>query len=309
MTVTGPSAYHQPILVEQVLWGLAVRPGGRYIDCTLGDGGHASAILETAAPGGRLLGMDVDPEAIAVSRARLAPHGNAATVVRASFAHLESVARARGFVPAQGVLFDLGLSSRQLDLEQRGFSFQRPEPLDMRFDPAQVLTAADLVNRSGAEELAETLFRFGEEPRSRRIARAIVAHRPITTAQQLAEVVSQASGYRRGRTHPATRTFQALRIAVNRELENLELGLLQAAEVLDAGSRLVTIAYHSLEDRTIKEFIRNGRSPFRPVTKRVVRPSEQEVRQNRRSRSARLRVAERTQSAGTDSLPGQTDAK
>ena len=298
MTDTRMLPYHRPVMVEQVLWRLAVRPAGQYIDCNLGDGGHASAILEATAPHGRLLGIDVDPEAIAVSRERLAPYGTAATVVQGSFAFLESLAQEWGFVPAHGVLFDLGLSSRQLDLEQRGFSFQRTEPLDMRFDPDQQLTAADLVNHTDEGELADLIFRLGEEPRSRRIARAIVAHRPIATTQELAEVVRHASGYRRSRTHPATRTFQALRMAVNREAENLELGLAQAARVLMSGGRLVTIAYHSLEDRTIKQFIRSpGESDpsvrLRPVNKKVIKPPEEEVRQNRRSRSARLRAAER----------------
>ncbi len=299
MTAHGTPAYHRPVMVEQVLWGLAIRAAGRYIDCTLGDGGHASAILEAAGPEGRLLGIDLDPEAVAAGRERLAPYGTAATVVHGTFASLEAIALDRQFVPAQGILFDLGLSSRQLDLEERGFSFQRPAPLDMRFDPAQGAPAADLVNHAPEDELADIIFLLGEEPRSRRIARAIVAHRPITDTQHLADVVRRASGYRRSRTHPATRTFQALRMAVNQELENLGRGLAQAVNVLEPGGRLVTIAYHSLEDRPIKEFIRDRSRParedgLRPVNRRVLRPSEQEIRENRRSRSARLRAAERT---------------
>ncbi len=299
MTSALPQTFHEPVMVDEVLQGLAVRPGGRYIDCTLGDGGHALAILDASAPSGHLLGMDVDPEAVAASLAWLAPYGKAATVIQASYASLDSVARSCGFVPADGVLFDLGISSRQLDREERGFSFQRPEPLDMRFDPDQELTAADLVNHSDQEELADLLFLLGQEPRSRRIARAIVAQRPIATSHELAEIVRRASGYRRGRTHPATRTFQALRIATNRELENLAEGLVQAHSVLDRGGRLVTIAYHSLEDRAVKEFLRSGRTSeqeatLRPLTKKVIRPTQEEVRQNRRCRSARLRVAEST---------------
>ena len=298
MTLHGTPAHHRPVMVEQVLWGLAVRAAGRYIDCTLGDGGHASAILEAAGPEGRLLGIDLDPEAVAAGRERLAPHGAAATVIHGNFDSLEAIALDHRFVPAHGILFDLGLSSRQLDLEERGFSFQRPAPLDMRFDPERGGPAADLVNHAPVDELANIIFRLGEEPRSRRIARGIVAHRPIADTQRLADVVRRASGYHRSRTHPATRTFQALRMAVNRELENLELGLAQAVHVLEPGGRLVTIAYHSLEDRSIKEFIRDRARPsqkdgLRPVNKRVLRPSEQEVRENRRSRSARLRAAER----------------
>ena len=291
-----PRVYHQPVMVQQVLDGLAVRPGGSYIDCTLGDGGHASAILD-AAPGGRLLGMDADPEAVTACRHRMAPYGATATVVHANFAMLENVALTHGFVPAQGVLFDLGLSARQLEAESRGFSFQRAEQLDMRFDPSEGVTASELVNESTEQELADLIFQYGEEPRSRRIARAIVANRPIATAQQLADVVRRAAGYHHGRTHPATRTFQALRIAVNQELSNLRLALIQVPRVLEHGGRLVTIAYHSLEDRAIKTFLAESRQlpadgGLQPVTKRVIRPSDEETRLNRRSRSARLRVAE-----------------
>ena len=298
MTFNTPGAFHQPVMVQEVLDGLAVRPGGAYIDCTLGDAGHATAILEASTPGGRLLGMDADPEAVAFCRHRLAPYGSAAVVLHANFDTLEAAAHARGLVPADGVLFDLGLSSRQLEAEERGFSFQRPGPLDMRFNPSEDGTAAELVNDSGERELADLLFRLGQEPRSRRIARAIVADRPITTAQQLADIVRKASGYRRGRTHPATRTFQALRMAVNSELERLASALGGAARVLGPGGRLVTIAYHSLEDRLIKTFLNEAkRLPSserpQPTTKRVIRPTPEEVRGNRRSRSARLRVAER----------------
>ena len=298
MNASHTQPYHQPVLVGQVLTGLAVRPGGRYVDCTLGDGGHAVAILDASAPNGRLLGLDMDPEAMAVSRERLKGYGQAATILHSSYANLGPAARSNGFVPADGILFDLGISSRQVDLESRGFSFQSQDPLDMRFDPDSDLTAADLVNHSNEQELADVIYRFGEEPRSRRIAKAIVANRPIQTAGELAEIVRRSSGYPRGRTHPATRVFQALRMAVNDELGNLAQGLEQAAEVLAQGGRLVTIAYHSLEDRFIKQSITGKNDSlagkFKPITKKVVRPSEEEVRQNRRSRSAKLRVAERT---------------
>ena len=298
MMANAGGAYHQPVMVAEAVDGLTVRPGGRYIDCTLGEGGHATAILDAAMPGGRLLGIDADPEAVAFCRQRLAAYGSAAMLVHANFDALEAVATAHGFVPAQGVLLDLGLSSRQLEGEQRGFSFQRAEPLDMRFDPAQDLTAAELVNETNERELAGLIFELGEEPRSRRIARAIVASRPIATAQQLAEVVRRASGYRNSRVHPATRTFQALRMTVNRELANLESVLSQVYRVLDLGGRLVTIAYHSLEDRMIKVFLAPAHEleadqRLRPLMKRVIRPSQEEVRRNRRSRSARMRVAER----------------
>jgi 16S rRNA (cytosine1402-N4)-methyltransferase len=286
---TAPQRYHEPVMMAEVLEGLAVRPGGVYIDCTLGDAGHAEAILAAAAPGGRLLGFDADPEAAAAARERLGGHPGA-VVVNANFATLEEHAQAHGFIPADGLLLDLGLSSRQLDAEDRGFSFRRPGALDMRFDPSSGENAADLVNHLDERELADVIYTLGEEPRSRRIARAIVAARPFTNAERLAEVVARASGYPRGRTHPATRTFQALRMAVNDELGSLRAVLEQAVRVLRSGARLVAIAYHSLEDRELKRFIASG--ALRAVTKKVLRPSVDEVARNRRSRSARVRVAE-----------------
>ena len=209
MTLNGTPAHHRPVMVEQVLWGLAVRPAGRYIDCTLGDGGHASAILEAAGPEGRLLGIDLDPEAVAAGQERLAPYGTAATVVHGNFDSLEAIALDHRFVPAHGILFDLGLSSRQLDLEERGFSFQRPAPLDMRFDPAQGAPAADLVNHAPVDELANIIFRFGEEPRSRRIARGIVAHRPIADTQRLAAIAARRSSYRQRADRPLQKNIPA----------------------------------------------------------------------------------------------------
>jgi len=199
---------------------------------------------------------------------------------------------AAGFFPVDGVLFDFGLSSRQLDAEDRGFSFRRPGPLDMRFSPDQESSADDLVNRLPEEELANLIFRFGEEPRSRRIAKAIVRDRPHHDAQELAELVRRSSGYRHGRTHPATRTFQALRIAVNHEIDSLREGLEQAVRVLRRGGRFVTIAYHSLEDREAKRFIASSSDVLRAVNKKVLRPSDEEVDRNPRSRSAKMRIAE-----------------
>ena len=281
--------YHEPVMTAEVVNWLAVRPGGAYVDCTLGDAGHATAILEASAPDGRVLGLDADPEAVLPATERLRRFGDRAVVVNANFGTVASQASAHGFVPADGVLFDLGLSSRQLDVEERGFSFRRPAPLDMRFMP-EGPSAAELVNRLPEQELADLIYTLGEEPRSRRIARAIVAARPLTDTAELAEVVARASGYRRGRTHPATRTFQALRMATNDELGNLRRGLSQAASVLDVGGRLITIAYHSLEDREVKRFVGSG--AVRSLTKRVIKPGSEEIARNRRSRSARMRVAE-----------------
>jgi len=281
-------------MVAEVLEGLKVRAGGTYIDCTLGDGGHGNAILKSSAPGGRLLGIDADTEACAAAKRRLGLFGDTVAIVPSYFDSLHAVAHASSCVPSDGVLFDLGLSSRQLDAEDRGFSFQREGPLDMRFSQDAEVTAEQLVNELDEEELANVIYAYGEERRSRRIAKAIVASRPVTDAKELAEIVRRYSGYPRGRTHPATRTFQALRIAVNDEIDRLNAGLAQALDVLGKGGRLVTISYHSLEDREIKRFMGSAPDSLRVVNKKVIRPSKEEVARNRRSRSAKLRVAERT---------------
>jgi len=301
---------HIPVMVEEVLGALAVVPGGRYVDCTVGTGGHAEAVMEAASPGGLLLGLDVDGEALAVARKRLESFGEDVRLVEANYRDLLAVCRAYNFVPVHGVLFDLGLSSFQLAHPERGFSFQAEGPLDMRFDQSQELTAYDLVNKLPERELADIIWRYGEEPHARRIARAIVRARPLETTVELAEVVARAVGTAGGRIHPATRTFQALRIAVNHELENLEVALYQAVQVLGRGGRLVVISYHSLEDRLVKQFLAREardcicppgtpvcqcghRATLRPVVRGPLRPSPEEVQRNPRARSARLRVAER----------------
>jgi 16S rRNA (cytosine1402-N4)-methyltransferase len=300
---------HVPVLYAEALDGLHVRPGGRYIDCTVGGGGHAAGILEHSAPDGRLLGLDADPAAIALARERLSSFADRVVLVNENFAHLGEVAAAQGFTAVEGILLDLGISSFQLGPAGRGFSFQVEAPLDMRFDPRQTTTAADLVNRLPEEALADLLFRYGEERRSRRIARAIVAQRPITTTTQLAQVVAQAVG-RQGRIHPATQSFQALRIAVNQELETLEAALPQAVDLLAPGGYLAIIAFHTLEDRLVKQFLQREarhclcpprtpvcvcghRATLRLIARRAIQPSEAEVQRNPRSRSARLRVAQR----------------
>lgn len=301
---------HAPVLVEEVLHYLAVQPGGRYVDCTVGGGGHARAILEAAAPGGLLLGLDADPNALAIATETLAPFADSVRLVEANFRRLAQICRELNFVPVHGVLFDLGLSSFQLADERRGFGFQVEAPLDMRFSPSQTLTAADIVNHYPEAELADLIWRLGEEPASRRIARAIVRARPIATTTQLAQVVSRAVGGHRQRIHPATRTFQALRIAVNDELSALADALGQARDVLGVGGRLVVISFHSLEDRIVKQFFQREsrdcvcppetlacvcghKAGLRVLTRRVVTPSPREVAANPRSRSARLRAAER----------------
>ena len=301
---------HTPVLLEEVIDSLGVRAGGAYIDCTLGEGGHAEAVLDRAAGEVRLLGIDLDGEALETARRRLGGHGERAVLAEGSYRDLRELATGRGFVPANGVLLDLGVSSLQLESARRGFSFSRSGRLDMRFGASQRTTAHDVVNGESESGLAEIIRRYGEEKRPMRIARAIVAARPIETTVELAEVVSSAVGGRRGGVHPATRTFQAVRMAVNEELQNLERGLAQAVEVLAAAGRLTVISYHSLEDRMVKGFMRTGQSEcvcppavpecvcdqeptLRVLTKRVIRPGAEELRVNPRSRSARMRVAER----------------
>jgi len=301
---------HAPVMADEVLRYLSVQPGGRYVDCTVGGGGHSLAILENAAPGGLLLGIDADAGALQIARARLQQFADSTLLTSANFRDLAAICRKADFVPVHGVLFDLGMSSFQLADQERGFSFQVDAPLDMRFSESQTVTAHDIVNNYGERELADLIWRFGEEPSSRRIARAIVGARPVATTTELAAVVSRATGGARRRIHPATRTFQALRIAVNDELDALASALQQAVDVMGHGGRLVVIAFHSLEDRIVKQFMHREsrdcicppeapacrcghRARLRPVTKSAVRPSDKEIAANRRSRSARLRAAEK----------------
>ncbi|MDR5708407.1 MAG: 16S rRNA (cytosine(1402)-N(4))-methyltransferase RsmH [Armatimonadota bacterium] len=288
------ASLHVPVLLHEVLLWLDPRPGGLYVDATVGTGGHAEAILERILPGGRLVGLDRDPEALVVARERLERFGSAVQLVQANFADLQQVLRNLGIERVRGVLLDLGVSQLQLAAPHRGFSFRLPGPLDMRMDPTSPVTAADLVNRLPERELAELLRRYGEEPFAARIAREIVRRRPLSTTQELREAVLRAvprSAWPR-RVDVATRTFQALRIAVNRELEALERALPQAVEVLNPGGRLVVISFHSLEDRIVKHALR-GAKHLRVLTPKPVRPSPEEVRRNPHARSARLRAAER----------------
>jgi 16S rRNA (cytosine1402-N4)-methyltransferase len=301
---------HDSVMLREVIAALDVRPGGRYVDCTVGGGGHAEAILDAAEPGGSLLGIDADPEAIEMSRERLARFGDGVAIVQGNFRDLDRLCRERGFAPVNGILFDLGLSSHQL-AAARGFSFRVEAPLDMRFGPDEGPTAAYWVNDAPEEELADIIWRFGEERQSRRIARAIVNGRPLRTTTELAKAVEQAVGRRAGsQIHPATKTFQALRIAVNQELASLADALPWAHGLLGFGSRLVVISYHSLEDRIVKQFIAQEsrdcicppsqpvctcghKATLKPVMRGVVTPSREEVAANPRSRSAKLRAAER----------------
>lgn len=293
---------HTPVLLAEVIAALAPRPGGRYLDATVGGGGHALAVLQAAQPGGVLLGIDADPAALAATAERLAEAGlsQQAVLRHGSFADLAALAAEAGFTAVDGILFDLGVSSYQLDTPERGFSFAADGPLDMRLDPTQGPTAADLVNRLSERELAGIIFQYGEEHAARRIARAIVERRrsqPFQSTADLAAVVARAVGGRHGRIHPATRTFQALRIAVNHELNRLAAALPQAVALLALGGKLAVISFHSLEDRIVKQFLRAEAAGEAPrlaiITKKPVVASDTEVAANPRARSAKLRVAVR----------------
>lgn len=349
------SAHHLPVMAAEVVAGLAVTGGGVYLDGTLGEGGHSLAILEhvpgstlgptprnmappesnqaagqesresdtanagTAGPVGAslVIGIDLDGRSVAEAARRLAPFGARFLPLQGNYADMLSLAGRHGISAVDGVLLDLGFSSRQVDQPGYGFSFLSNEPLDMRYDAERGVSAAELVNNALEEELADVFRRYGEEPRARGIARAIVRQRtagPINTGAELASVVERAAGRRPGRRlHPATRVFQALRIAVNRELENLQTGLEASVALLRPGGRLAVISYHSLEDRIVKNFMAHqsavcvcppglpecvcNREPaLAVVNRRIIRPAGEEVAFNPRSRSARLRVARRIQS-------------
>jgi 16S rRNA (cytosine1402-N4)-methyltransferase len=304
------STTHIPVLAREAIETLSVQPGGRYIDCTLGSGGHAQAIMEHSSPGGQLLGIDADPDAIRTAARRLKSFEKSVLLVNDNFVNLRDICVKYDFFPVHGILFDLGLSSPQLDEEGRGFSFQHDSRLDMRFNPAQRTSAADIVNTYPELELARLIKTYGEEVNSRQIARMIVQKRPFKTTLELAEVIEQAVGGRHGRIHPATRTFQALRIVVNHEMENLESALNQAVSLLGFGGRLVVISYHSLEDRIVKQFIQKEakncicppeamtctcghKANLKIITRKIITPAFAEVEMNPRSRSAKLRGAER----------------
>jgi len=310
MGLSMPTATHVPVLLNEAIEALAVQPGGRYIDCTLGAGGHAAAILEQSSPGGQVLGIDADPEAIKIAKSRLETYKGSTLLINENFVNLQAICLKYAFLPVHGILFDLGLSSPQLGSNSRGFSFQHDAPLDMRFNPGQEVTAADIINTFSERELTHVIRTYGEEVYSRQITRHILRERPIKTTLQLARVIEQSVGGRRGKIHPATKTFQALRIVVNQELEHLKLALKQAISLLGFEGRLVVISYHSLEDRIVKQFMQQESRdcicpPHTPVcvcghtaclrlvSKKVITPSPAEVRLNPRSRSAKLRVAER----------------
>ena len=309
-----PQPPHLPVLYHEIIQALMPRSPGKYIDATVGAGGHAWGILENSAPDGLLLALDRDPQALAIASQRLFVYKDRVFLVHASYLHLLEEMERLGWQSVDGIVFDLGLSSMQLDTPQRGFSFQSQGPLDMRFDPTQPLDAAELVNNLPETDLADLIWRYGEERGSRRIAAAIVRSRPVTTTQQLAEIVSKAMGGQRSRIHPATRTFQALRIAVNQELQAVESVLPLAVQALSPGGRVAIIAFHSMEDRLVKQYFRREsrdcicppdqpvcvcghKATLREITRHPIIPTEEETLTNPRARSARLRVAEKLKMA------------
>ena len=288
---------HIPVLVEEVMAFLRCEPGRTYVDATLGGGGHALEILKRTSPDGVVMGMEWDEEALSEAKDRLMPFGDRVRIFRENFIHLPDVMKAES---VDGILLDLGLSSIQLEKEERGFSFKGEGPLDMRMDQRMTHTAADLVNRLSSEELEYTLFHYGEESWAKRIAKAIVQEREresIRTTQTLRKIVHRAipGRFHSRRIDPATRTFQALRIRVNEELENLEKILETGWKILRRGGRICILSFHSLEDRRVKETFRRleKQGEMRRLTKKPVTPSEEERRKNPRSRSAKLRCAER----------------
>lgn len=303
------SAWHLPVLFQEIIHALEPHNGGHYVDGTLGAGGHAAGILQASSPGGMLLGLDVDPQALEIARHILSKFGKRAIIIRASYTSVEQEMKKVGWKKVDGMLLDLGASSMQFDDQDRGFSFQSEAKLDMRFDPSNPTSAYDLVNHLAEDELADLIFTLGEEPAARRIARAIVSARPVTTTTQLARVISSAIRTH-GHIHPATRTFQALRISVNDELGSIKQVLPKAVQILKVGGRLAVISFHSLEDRLVKEYFRlEGRdcicpprqpvctcghkASLREINRKPIVPSDEEVSRNPRSRSAKLRVVEK----------------
>ena len=302
------AAPHIPVLLDEVIEALAIAPGERHVDATFGAGGYSRAML---AAGARVAAFDRDPDAIAEGQPLVVEAGGALTLIEAPFSTLDAALAARGLAPVDGVVMDIGVSSMQLDRAERGFSFQADGPIDMRMDQAGP-SAADFLNAADADEIADILYRYGEEPRSRRVAAAIVAARPLTRTAELAAVVRRALGHRpHDKKDPATRTFQALRIHLNRELDELTEGLAAAERALAPGGRLAVVTFHSLEDRIVKRFLRerSGGEPagsrHRPrvdagapqsfdAPAKAVRPGEDEIARNPRARSATLRVARRT---------------
>lgn len=286
---------HETVLLHETVEALSPRAGGRYVDATLGGAGHASAILEASAPDGVLYGIDRDPAALEAARARLAPFGARAVLLHATFAELRELLSARGVERVDGIVADLGVSSPQLDCDERGFSFARSGPLDMRMNPTDDAPLSEVLASLSTEELADALYQLGDERRSRAIARSIKAALELgelTTTEDLRRTVIRVTGPKKRGVDPATRTFQALRMVVNRELEQLSTLLAELPDLLSVGGRAAIISFHSGEDRLVKQAFRND-VRLRPLTKKPLVAGELEQANNARARSAKLRIAER----------------
>jgi 16S rRNA (cytosine1402-N4)-methyltransferase len=309
MADSGTNSPHVSVLYQQIITVLRPKSSGFYVDGTVGAGGHAWGILNASSPDGMLIGLDVDQNALEIARGRLSDFADRVRLIHSSYTALTSVLLASSWDHVDGILIDLGVSSMQIDSPERGFSFLKDGPLDMRFDPSQSVSAADIVNKNSEEDLANILWQYGEEQHSRRIARAIVNARPFHTTLELANLIAKNAG-KSGKIHPATRSFQAFRIAVNRELTSLSDFLPKAIQALVPGGRLAVIAFHSLEDRIVKQFFRlesrdcicppeqpvctcNHKASIIEITRRPIEAEEDEKKQNPRSRSAKLRVAEK----------------
>ncbi|HWQ46818.1 MAG TPA: 16S rRNA (cytosine(1402)-N(4))-methyltransferase RsmH [Longilinea sp.] len=301
---------HLPVLYKEIIHALRPHSPGHYVDGTVGAGGHAGGILQDSSPAGRLLGLDLDPQALALAGRHLQAFSERVVLRQASYTQMKAILKDLAWPLVDGIVLDLGVSSMQIDNPERGFSFQAEGPLDMRFGPQVQRTAADLVNGLPERELSDLIWQYGEERFSRRIAHAIVQSRPLLTTNQLAEVIANAVGVRHSPIHPATRSFQALRIAVNGELEGLERTLPQAIDCLAPGGRIAVISFHSLEDRIVKQYFRRESvdcicPPEQPVctcghkatiteiTRKPVEAAKDEIDNNPRARSARLRIAEK----------------
>ena len=300
---------HLPVLLKTIITALQPKPAGRYIDGTLGAGGHSASILEECAPDGEILGLDLDPQALALAQERLANFGKRAHIIQTSYLMMKIEAEKLGWNTVDGILLDFGVSSMQLDTPERGFSFLHDGPLDMRFSPEASQSAADLVNTLPEDEIAAIIFQYGEDRLSRKIARIIVNNRPIHTTKDLADLILKYIG-KKERIHPATRTFQALRIAVNNELESIETVIPLAVSLLKPAGRLAIMSFHSLEDRLVKEYFRrestdcicpprqpvctcSHRASIKEINRKPIEADETEKQANSRARSAKLRIAEK----------------
>ena len=302
---------HKSIMIDQVLSGLQIKPSYNYIDCTVGEGGHTYSILKSSTPQPNILGIDLDYQALKIANKRLASYNQNITLVNDNFSNIENIVKNHNFLPISGVLFDLGMSSLQLETPNRGFSFKFDNLLDMRFNIHQELSAHQIINFSNHQELAKIISEFGEQSKSNMLAKTIIQSRPINSTAQLAKIISHVLPYKKehDRIHPATKTFQAIRIAVNKELDNLTQMLNALLNILTRGARIVGISYHSLEDRIIKQFFQKESTScicpktlpicicehvprLKILTKKIIIPDELEISLNPRSRSAKLRVAE-----------------